>query len=250
MAGKVEHTLKAQKRTVTGRDVKKLRRDGVLPANIYGKKIQSVTIQVKTPEFKKVYSEVGETGLVDLQLDGDSRPVLVHSVHLDPVMDEPLHVDFLQVDLHEKVTATVPIEFEGESSIEKSGEGIIVPQLREIEVEALPMDLPEKIVVDISSLAAVGDAVKVADLKVDRSKIELKEEDPERIVVNVEEPAKEEVVEAPPTPEGELPTEGEVPTEGAEGEPTRPAGGAPAEGDEKATEDGRGEEKKKEDKKE
>lgn len=223
MAGQ-EHILNAQKRTVTGRKVKKLRRDGMLPANIYGKKVESVSVQVSLQDFNEVYSEVGETGLVNLKLNGETRPTLIHHVQLDPVTDLPLHTDFLQVDLHEKVRATVPIEFTGESPLEKSGEGIVVPQMREIEVEALPMDLPEKIVVDISGLGAVGDGVKVADLNVDRSKVTLKEEDPERIVVNVEEPAKEEVVEAPPAPEGEVPAEGEAPAEGVEGE-------APAEGE-------------------
>ncbi|MDO8599875.1 MAG: 50S ribosomal protein L25 [bacterium] len=239
MAGKTDHKLKAEKRTVTGRKVKLLRRAGTLPANIYGKKIKSETIQVKSLDFKKLYKEVGETGLISLELGNETRPVLVHNVHLDPVMDEYLHVDFLQVDLHEKVTATVPIEFEGESSVEKSGEGIIVPQMREIEVEALPMDLPEKIIVDISILASVGDTVKVADLKVDRTKVELKEEDPERIVVSVDEPAKEEVVE-----EVVAPVEGEAGAAPAEGEAPS-AGEQPAEGGEKPAEGGEVKEEKK-----
>lgn len=242
-SGNVQHLLEAQKREVFGRRIKKLRREGILPANISGKMLKSLAIQVPTKEFEKIHEEVGETGLVSLKVDGKSHPVLIHNIARDPMTDDTLHVDFLQVNLREKVTATVPLEFIGESPIEKSGEGIVVPQIREIEVEALPMDLPEKIVVDITGLAVVGDTIKVADLKVDRSKVELKEEDPERIVVNVEEPAKEEVVEAPPAEE--VPSEGgAAPGEGAEGE-------APAEG-EKAEEQPKegAKEEKAEDKKE
>lgn len=244
MAAQVsQHTLTAEPRTVLGRKVKQLRREGVLPANIYGKKVKSESVQVKLPDFQKVYEEVGETGLVALKVGSTNHPVLIHNVQLDSVSDLPLHADFMEVDLHEKVTATVPIEFTGESPIEKSQEGIVVPQLREVEVEALPTDLPENITVDISELDAVGKAIKVADLKVDRAKVEIKD-DPEQIVVVIEEPAKvEEPVVA--APEGALAAEGpaspakrgeEGPTEGA-----APEGEAAAEGAQPVPE---GEEKK------
>ncbi|MDO8503730.1 MAG: 50S ribosomal protein L25 [bacterium] len=203
-------TLKAEKREITGRKVKTLRKSGLLPGNVYGKKVKSLSVQVSLDEFKKVFSEVGETGLVELKVNGDTRPVLIHNVQLDPVLDFPLHADFLQVDLKEKVTATVPLEFVGESPAQKSGEGIVVEQVREIEVEALPGDLPEKITVDISGLAKVDDAIKVADLPIDRSKVEVKDE-AEKIVVSVAPLTKEEVVVAPPPVVGEVPAEGAVP---------------------------------------
>lgn len=235
MAAQVVHTLSGEPRKVLGRKVKQLRRDGVLPANIYGKKIKSQSIQVKLIEFLKTFEEVGETGLVSLKVNGADHPVLIHNVQLNSVSDLPVHADFLEVDLTEKVTATVPIEFTGESPVEKSQEGIVVPQTREVEVEALPTDLPENITVDISELDAVGKTIKVSDLKVDRAKVEIKG-DPEQIVVVIEEPAKEEepVVVAPaegegaPVAEGEAPAaEGaEAPAEGAQ-PPARPAGGAP-----------------------
>lgn len=196
--------LTAEKRDVFGRKIKKLRREGLLPANIYGRNIKSLAVQVKTDDFQKVFDEAGETGLVELNVDGEVHPVLIHNLQTDPVTDLPLHADFLQVNLKEKVTATVPVELVGESPAEKEG-GVVVQQMHEVEVEALPTDLPEKIEVDISGLANIDDSVMVGELKVDRSKIEVKD-DPERIVVSITPPTKEEEV-APPAEEA--PAEGE-----------------------------------------
>lgn len=217
-------TLSAELRKVFGRKIKKLRKEGILPANIYGKKIKSKAVQVALRDFQKVFAESGETGVVELKTNGDATPVLIHNIQKDPVIDIPIHADFLAINLKEKVTATVPVEFTGESPIEKTGEGIVVRQVNELEVEALPTDLPEKIVVDISGLATVGDAIKVGELKVDRAKVEVKD-DAEKIVVSIAEPAKEEVV-APPAPaEGEegAAALGETPAEGA----LAPEGGVP-----------------------
>lgn len=221
------HSLKAEKRTVFGRKLKPLRKQGILPANVSGKHIKSFSVQVLMDEFRKVFANAGETGLVGLEVDGVAHPVLVHEIHWDPVYGTPLHVDFLEVDLSEKVEATVPVEIVGESPAVKAEEGVLVQQVHEVQVEALPTDLPEKIEVDISELAAVDDAIKVADLKVDRSKVEVKEDDPERIVVSVAPPAKEE--EALPPAEGEVPAEGE---EAPDGEASAEGGEAPAEGGE------------------
>lgn len=185
-----------------------------MPANIYGKKIKSLAVQVKADEFQKVFSEAGETGLVELKLGEKVHPVLIHNVQLGPVSDLPLHIDFLEVSLKEKVTATVPIELIGESPAEKEG-GVVVQQMHEIEVEALPTDLPEKIEVDISGLAEIDQAIKAGELKVDKTKVEIKE-DPERIVVSIAPPAKEEEVAPPPVAQ-EAPAEGEAPAP-AEGE--------------------------------
>lgn len=225
-------TLKAQSRKVTGRKVKNLRKEGVLPGNIYGKKVKSVSVQVVLKDFEKVYKEVGETGLVELELGKEKKPVLIHNLQLNPVTDAPVHVDFLQVDLKEKVSAEVPVELTGESPAEKQALGTVVLMLNEIEVEALPADLPEKFEIDRGALTEVDQVVKVSDLKVDRSKVEIKMGE-EEIVVKVEPPQKEEVI-APPAaaeaPAGEA-AEGEVPP--AEGEqPTtegQPAPEAPKE---------------------
>ena len=223
--------LTAKKREVTGRKVKTLRREGILPANVYGKGITSMAVELPTKEFNAVYQKAGETGLIDLVVDSNSHPVLITNVQVHPVTDLPLHTDFRQVDLKEKITAPVPIVLIGESPAEKSGVGILVQQLNEVEVEALPTDLPEKIEVDISRLENVDDSILAGALNVDRAKIEVKAES-EQIVVKIEPPAAEEVAPEP------TPTEGEEGAEGAEGE--APAaegeGEAAAEGAEVPTE--------------
>jgi large subunit ribosomal protein L25 len=220
-------TLKAEVRKVAGRKVKNLRKEGILPGNISGKKIKSESIQVNLKDFSKVYEEVGETGLVSLEIGKEKKPVLIHNLQMQPVTDQPIHVDFLQVDLKEKVTAEVPVELIGESPAEKQGLGTVVLMLNEIEVEALPADLPEKFEIDRSTLTEVDQLVKVADLKIDKAKVEIKT-DAEEIVVKVEPPQKEEVVVAPAPAEGEVAPEGEAPVaegeklageEGSEGEP-------------------------------
>lgn len=214
--------LKADKRKITGRKVKTLRKEGILPANVYGKKIKSEEVQVNAKEFKKVFGEAGETGLIELTLGSEKKPVLVHDVQLDSLTDEPIHVDFMQVDLKQKVTATVQVEIDGESPAEKGGIGTVVQLLSEIEVEALPADLPEKFVVDATKLEEVDQVVKVSDLEYDKSKVEVKVE-LDALVAKVEPPQKEEVIEAPAAPEGEAPAEGvEASTEEAktEGETT------------------------------
>lgn len=218
--------LKVEKRIITGRKVKSLRKEGLLPANVYGKKIASQALQVPVKEFLVVYEKVGETGLVELNIDNEIKPVLITNLHTHPVSDLPLHADFRQVDLKEKIQAAVPVEIAGESPAEKSGAGILVQQLNEIEVEALPTDLPEKFVVDVSKLENVDDAIAVKDLSVDRSKITILVEE-EQIVVKVEPLAAEEVAPVPeeapveegaPAPEGETPEGGkeELPAESGE----------------------------------
>ncbi len=203
--------LNADLRTVTGRKVKRLRLTGVVPANIFGKKIKSEAIQVNLKEFQTLYKEVGDTGLITLAVGKDEKPVLVHHIQLNPMTDEILHVDLLQVDLKEKVEAEVPVEIVGESPAEKQSLGTVVQYLNAVRVEALPTDLPEKFEVDTSELSEVDQAIYVKDIKVDRSKVEIKN-DSEEIVVKVEPPQKEEVVETPIVPVG---AEGAVPAEGA-----------------------------------
>lgn len=215
-----KYELSAENRNVFGRKLKAVRRMGILPGNVSGREIKSFSVQVRLDEFGKIFALAGETGVVALSVGGKVHPVLIHEVHRDYVSDVPLHVDFLEVNLKEKVIATVPIEIVGESPAEKAEEGVVVQQMHEVSVEALPTDLPEKIVVDISGLVAVDDHIKVSDLQVDRSKVEIQEDDPERIVVSVAAPAK---VEEEPIVE-ETPAEGEV----------APEGGASAEGGEQA----------------
>lgn len=209
-------TLKAEERKVTGRKVKTLRSAGFIPGNVYGKSVKSVSVQVTSGDFSRAFKEVGETGLLELDLGKDKKPVLIHNIQKNPITGEAIHVDFFQVNLKEKVTASIPVELTGEAPAEKLGVGTAVQYVNEIEVEALPADLIEKFVADISALSEVDQAVYVKDLKYNKSKIEVKI-DTEQIVVKIDAPQKEE----------ELPPVVEVPVEGVEGEE-----GVPTEGGE------------------
>ena len=207
-----KHTLQAQKRDLFGKKLKKLRKQGILPANLFGKETQSVSIQVVTKEFDRVFKEAGETSVVYLKLEGEEkeRPILISNIHFNPITDTKLHVDLHQVNLKEKVTANVPVELTGEIELVKSGAAILNQNIHEIEVEALPTDIPENITFDISGLTEIGAMLKVSGAKVP-SGVEVKT-DSELIVVSISEPQKEEVV-APPAEEA-----------AAEGEPTKVAG--------------------------
>ena len=205
--------LKANERKILGRKVKTLRKVGLLPGVVYGKGVKSASVCVALKAFQDAYKKAGETGIVELMIGSSKKPVLIHNIQLNPVSGEPIHADFLQVNLKEQVNATVPVEISGESPAEKSGLGTIVAQLNEIEVRALPLDLPEKFVVDVSKLIEVDQAIFVKDLDVDKLKVEIKT-DLESIIVKVETPQKEEVIEQPKA-EGEAApqTEGEVKAE-------------------------------------
>lgn len=161
-----KHTLKANKRTVLGHKVKNLRKSGLLPANIYGKKIKSLAVEIVEKDFTSIFAKVGETGLIELAVGDEKKPVLVHNVAYNPVTDKPLHVDFFQVDLKEKVSTKVKLVMIGESPAVKDKVGVILHILSEIEVEALPSDLPDKIEIDITGLSALDQTLKVSDLKV------------------------------------------------------------------------------------
>lgn len=219
--------LTTQKRDLIGRKVKSLRRQGIIPANVFGKKVDSVSIQVKAPEFFKLFHQAGETNLIELTIEGVSgvRPVLISSIHRDPVTNQIIHVTFHQVDLKEKVTATVAFKVTGESPAVKEKGGVLLVAISEVEVEALPTDLPDEIVIDISKLADIGSSILAKDLSIDRSKVKINLQDEDTIVVIQEQKAEEEA----PAPATEA-ASGEAPAEGKEGE-------APAEGKEAKSED-------------
>lgn len=161
-----KHTLTATARELVGRKVKQLRAQNLIPGTVYGKGVKSVSVAVALDAFESVYEEAGETGLIELLLGKEVRPVLVHTVQVDPVTDALLHVEFHQVDLKEKVHANVPVEFVGESPAVAQKMGVLLTVLDEVEVEALPTDLPEKITVDVAVLTEVDQEVKVSQLQV------------------------------------------------------------------------------------
>jgi large subunit ribosomal protein L25 len=212
--------LKAEKRTVLGSKAKKLRRQGIIPSNVFGKTIESQAIQVSQVEFNRVYKEAGETSLIWLKLEGEDkeRPTLVTAVTNNPITGDKLHVDFHQVNLKEKVNANVPVEVVGEAQMIKDGLAVLDNNLHEIEVEALPTDIPESIIFDISVLKEIGDHLKVSDVKLPEGVTLVT--DPEATVVALgalqkeEEPLETEVVEAEvvgaePAAEGEKAPEAE-----------------------------------------
>lgn len=161
-----KHTLSGSKRDVVKSKPANLRREGLVPGTVYGKNVVSESLSMKLSDFVKVYGEARETGLVELVIDGSMRPVLIHHVQKDPVKDSVLHVEFHQVDLKEKVHANIPVVLVGESPAVAQKTGVVLTLLSEIEVEALPTDLPEKLEVDISSLSEVDQELKVSDIQV------------------------------------------------------------------------------------
>lgn len=177
-------TLTAQYRTILGKKVKKLRQDGLIPAHVFGKKVAVEHISIKQVEFKKIYDQAGETGLIDLATEGNKvRPVMVRDTQYDPVSGKLLHIDFYQVNLTQKVRVNVPIELVGEEPESvRMGESVVLQTLNEVSVEGLPTDLVDKIAVDISSLQAIDDAITVADLQCDRSKLTVLVEGDEIVV--------------------------------------------------------------------
>jgi len=164
--------LVSEPREITGRKVKKLRAQGIVPAHVFGHEIKSENISVDEKEFKTIYHKTGETGIINLKLGTKDYPVLVKGLHLDPVTLKILHVDFYKVNLAEKVKVQVPVELIGESVAVETKLGLLLTPVSEIEVEALPADLPEKIEVNIESLKEVGDTITIGDLKVS-DKIEI-----------------------------------------------------------------------------
>jgi len=212
--------LKVEPRTVLGRKVKTLRRQGKLPANIFGKKIKSQPVSVDYSEFSKLFRKVGETALIDLKVEKEekSRPVLIANLTRHPVTGNYLHADFHQVDLTEKVTAAIPVRIVGESPAVKDKGAVLVTVISEIEVKALPGDLPDHFEVDIGNLNEFGDSILVKDLKIPAG-VELLT-GPEETIVTVQQPKQE--VEEKPAPAA---AEGEVPAAEA------PPAGGPAAGE-------------------
>ncbi len=142
-----------------------LRKSGEIPAVFYGAGKETTSISVPLIEFKKVWRDAGESSAVKVELASGNIDVLIHEVQVNPVTDEPTHVDFLALDMKKKIKVNVPIMFEGISNAVKNAIGNLVKVLHEIEVEALPSDLPHNVIVDISKLETLEDTVTVADIK-------------------------------------------------------------------------------------
>lgn len=181
--------LNVQKREVVGSGLNALRKSGYVPAVLYGKNQESIPLQVLVKDFKKAFELAGESTLIFLNVDGQSYPTIINDIAKDAVSDDILHADFYKVNLDEKIKAKVAVVFHGESPAVKDLGGIFVRNINEIEIEALPQDLPHEIVVDLSSLKNIGDQILVKDLKLD-SKLKAMAE-AEEIVATVQEPMSE-----------------------------------------------------------
>ena len=196
---KEKKQIKVGLRTVLGKKVKHLRKEGFTPATVYGHNFEAKSIQFKTMELERLFDEVGESGLVELLVDTENLPILFKNPQYGPVEGNLIHIDCYKVNMKEKITATVPIEFVGESQAVKDG-NVLIEISNEVEVEALPSDLPESITVDISGLIAINDMITVGDIKLDE-KVEMVTSF-DQAIVKIEEPRAEEEIVAPEAEEG------------------------------------------------
>jgi large subunit ribosomal protein L25 len=161
-------TYQVQRRSVLGKRVATLRREGVLPANIYGRAQESLAVQLPYVEARDLLNAHGLNTLVNIQVEGEgqARPVVIRNVELEPVGRKILHLDMYQVDLSRIIKATVPVVLTGDSpAVQKFG-GVLIHALDHMEVEGLPHTIPEHIAVSVSGLIAIGDHIQVKDLRI------------------------------------------------------------------------------------
>jgi large subunit ribosomal protein L25 len=158
--------LSVQKRDTLGRGVRSLRAQGLVPAELYGRGLENLHVSIPKKEFKKVFKEAGENTVVTVVLDGKKHPVLIQAVSYDPITDEIQNVDLYQVRMDEKLKVGVPVEFVGIAPAVKEKNGLLVKSLQELEIEALPGDIPHDIQVDLSGLMDIGQSIYVKDLSV------------------------------------------------------------------------------------
>lgn len=181
---------------------------------LYGKGIETKSLRLDYQNFVHVFSEAGESNLIDLDFEGVSRPVLVKEVQKDVLKGNYIHVDFYQVNMKEKVKTEIPLKFIGESKAVRELGGIFIENMDTISVECLPGDLVDHLEVDITPLVEFGDVIRVSDLKVPET-ISLFHEEGE-VVCGVEAPRKIEEVETSSEESGEEEKkEGEETEEGA-----------------------------------
>lgn len=170
----------------------------MIPAELYGHGVSNMHLTVNAGEFKKIWKKVGENTVINLLLGDEKRTVLIHEVQKDYLSGEPRHIDFYEVRMDEKIKARVPIEFTGEAPAVKNLGGALNKTMSEIEVEALPGDLPHSFSADLSPLAEFNQSIYVKDLKIPEGVRVLVE--PQTVIATVTPPQKEEVA-PPPAPE-------------------------------------------------
>lgn len=184
-------TLNVQKRLLSGKKAHKLRRDGLVLANIFGPEFKSQSVSVNLKDLLKTYKTAKETGVVYIDLDKQEIPVLIKNIQRHPVSDMILHVDFRKIDLKKKIETAVPVKTIGASEAVSQKGGVLLMQTDSILVEAFPQDIPQQIEVDISVIKELGQEVKVSDLK-KSDKYEVKTPS-EKVIVSVVEHKEESV---------------------------------------------------------
>ena len=208
--------IQAEKRSVIGKQVKSLRREGKLPAVIYGYGIDPISIVLDARSSSRILAKASSSTLVTIELEGKQYPTLVREKQLDFIRNSLIHVDFLAVSMTEKLTASVAVHIEGEAPAVKDFGAILVTGLTELEVECLATDLPERFTVDVSSLTEISSGIYVKDV-VAPENVEILS-DPEEMIVVAAAMAAEEVEEEEELLEGEEGEEPEVIGKGKEGE--------------------------------
>jgi large subunit ribosomal protein L25 len=208
--------LKAEKRDVIGKQVRALRREGKLPAVVYGRHIDPISIVLDSRDASKTLGRATSSSLITIEVGGKQYPTLVRERQLDFIRNELIHVDFMAVSMTEKITASVGVHIVGESPAVKEYGAILVTGLTELEVECLANDLPERFVVDVSGLVEISDGVYVRDVPAPAN-VEILS-DPEEMIVVATAMAAEEEEEVEEVLEGEEGEEPEVIGKGKEEE--------------------------------
>lgn len=201
---------------VTPRDAKSspedIRAKGAVPAVFYGPKEGATPIAIDGRKLASVWKEAGETTIITLTGAGEDKDTLIKDVQTHPVTGAVLHADFYVLEKGKKIEIAIPLEFEGQAPAEKAGH-VISKALHEIEIEVAPAELPQHLVVDISTLANVGDHITAAHVKLPPSATLIT--DPEEIVASVTEHVEEKEEAPAPAAEGEAAAEGAAPEGGA-----------------------------------
>ncbi len=197
--------LKAEKRDVVGKQVKAMRREGKLPAVIYGRHTEPITVTLDAHTAALVLGKLTSSSLVTIALDGTEYPALVREKQRDFIKNRLLHVDFLAVSLTENIRASVSLNFTGVSGAVKDFNAVLVHNLELLQVECLPTDLPERIDVDITPLEHPGDGLRVKDIVVS-DKVRLLDDPETMVVVATFAKVEEEVAAAPGVEAGAAPT--------------------------------------------
>ncbi len=196
--------VQVSNRKLVGKKVKQLRKQNQIPGVIFGMGKKSEPISITSQELNRLYETAGESGLLELEVNGGQLVnAIISEVQKHPLTEQLIHVNFRQVNLTEKISTKVPVVLEGEAPIVKTGEGIALHLLNEIEVTCLPQDIPHEIRVDITTLTQIDAALQVKDLPIDHTKVQL-EADPEDFVVKIDYAQQPEEIEEAEISEADL----------------------------------------------